>query len=626
MNYTFAVISLLSFMLAGPVAVFVLLRSPKEWLNRLFFCFSTAIALMAITDFLMKISNSAAFGLLCMRLQVFAFLYFIAFLVHFCLILADREKWLKNPFIYILIYVPPLLMTYVNWTTDLFYKGVEKDLWGYTQQFATHYWILAVYSIIYFTVPLWLSLLAWLQSASRREKKQNRLIFISFLLTFILATFFEAWMRVVGLWYPPVIVPITGLFVIFFAYAMVKQGFMVVTPGMVAENIISMMPDFLVFSGEDRKVRLINRRLTELLGYSSQDIIGKPCELLHVDKQAYEQIHEQVSKLGLVAKQKLSIRKKDGGIVPVTASASLLKDSEGDELGTIFIYHDISNEERLLAEQRETIDELTKTKERMLSILEDSTAAREETKKLYEDLKVVDRTKNQFLSVVSHELRTPLTPIIGYISMFLSGRFGELAPDYKKAAEIIMKESKHLLRLIDSVLDISRFESGKTMGLNKEPLSIKNLVEELIEVYKPQIDTRQLTLEIEISPDFPTLMADPANLLRVITNLFGNALKFTPVSGRIKIVGIKADNSVELRVIDNGIGIARENLEKIFEKFYQVDSSYTRATGGVGLGLAIAKEIVEAHGGRIWAESDGIGRGSRFCFTIPISGGITDVK
>jgi PAS domain S-box-containing protein len=604
--------------MAGAVAVFVLARAPKERLNRLFFCFSMAIAFMAMTDFLMKITGSAAFGLLCMRLQVFGFLYFIAFLSHFCLVLAGREKWIKSAFTYILGYLPPLAMGYINWNTGLFYTGVEKGPWGYTQQFAPHYWILAVYSIIYFLVPLWLSLLAWLQAAGPREKKQNRLIFISFISAFILAAFFEAWARVIGLLYPPVIVPITGLIVVFFAYAMVKHGFLVVTPGMVAERIIEMMPDLLVFSGTDRKISVVNRRLTELLGYSRQDVVGKPCELLYADTQAHEQIHEQVSKLGIVERQKLSIRKKDGSLVPAAVSASLLKDTEGDELGSIFILHDISSEERLLAEQKQTIDELTKTKERVLSILEDSTAARDETKKLYEDLKVVDRTKTQFLSVVSHELRTPLTPILGYISMFLSGRFGELAPDYKKAAEIINKESKHLLGLIDSVLDISRIESGKTLELNKEPVLIRPMVEELIEVYRPQIDARQLQLEVEIPPDFPTLVADPAMLLRVLTNLFGNVLKFTPVGGKIKIVGITRDSTVELRVIDNGIGIARENLEKVFGKFYQVDSSYTRSAGGVGLGLAIAKEIVESHGGKIWVESDGLGKGSSFCFTLPI--------
>ena len=245
-------------------------------------------------------------------------------------------------------------------------------------------------------------------------------------------------------------------------------------------------------------------------------------------------------------------------------------------------------------------------------------AVKDETKKLYEDLKVVDRMKTQFLSVISHELRTPLTPIMGYVSMYLNEQFGKLSPEYKQSAEVIMKESKHLLGLIDSVLDISRIESGKTLELEKEPILIRAMVEELIEVFKPQIDTRQLKLEVEIPPDFPTLMADPAKLLRVFTNLLGNALKFTPVGGKIKIIGITGDNTVEMRVIDDGVGIAKENLEKVFEKFYQVDSSYTRTAGGVGLGLAIAKEIVESHGGKIWVESEGLGKGSKFCFTLPI--------
>lgn len=243
-----------------------------------------------------------------------------------------------------------------------------------------------------------------------------------------------------------------------------------------------------------------------------------------------------------------------------------------------------------------------------------------ETAKLYEDLKVVDRMKTEFLSVISHELRTPLTPIKGYISMFLSGSFGVLPEGYKKGAEIIRKEADHLLGLIDGLLDVSRLERGKHLAVNREPLSIKALLEELMDVMQPQFETRRINARLELSEDLPVLLADEPMIRRLFTNLLGNALKFTPEGGWIKIVGKKEDDQTQLQVVDNGIGLARKDLEKVFDKFFQVDTSFTRAAGGVGLGLPICKEIVEAHGGRMWAESDGPGKGARFCFTLPVGG------
>lgn len=236
-------------------------------------------------------------------------------------------------------------------------------------------------------------------------------------------------------------------------------------------------------------------------------------------------------------------------------------------------------------------------------------------------LQAVDRMKTEFLAVISHELRTPLTPIKGYISMFLGELYGKLAPQYKRAAGIIQKQSDHLLGLIDSVLDVSRLERGVSMELKKEPVSVRAILDELMEAMQPQFEARQIKTKINLPKDLPTMIAEPNKIRRLLTNLLGNALKFTPLNGYIEIIGIKEDGTIQLQVIDNGIGLEKDRLEKIFDKFYQVDGTYTRAAGGVGLGLTIAKEIVEAHGGKIWAESEGLGRGTKFCFTLPVGGG-----
>ena len=223
------------------------------------------------------------------------------------------------------------------------------------------------------------------------------------------------------------------------------------------------------------------------------------------------------------------------------------------------------------------------------------------------------------MSVVSHELRTPLTPIRGYANLLLSGQMGKLSQGQIKAIEIIRYEEEHLLSLINSVLDISRLSAGKGLQIKKEPVLLKHLLEDIIQALALQFDSRQIGIEISLPVDFPTIGGDADKLTQLFTNILGNALKFTPQQGQIKVKGCAQDNLVEIQIADNGIGVAKENLEKIFDKFYQVDSSVTRAAGGVGLGLAIAREIVEAHGGKIWAESEGLGRGTTIKLTLPVT-------
>jgi len=251
---------------------------------------------------------------------------------------------------------------------------------------------------------------------------------------------------------------------------------------------------------------------------------------------------------------------------------------------------------------------------------EESVKRAEEIARLYEDLKVVDRMRTEFLAVISHELRTPMTPIKGYTSMLLSGTMGKLTPAQERAVGIIQKQNEHLQDLIDSVLEVSRMVRGRRMELSKEPVSMRVLLSDLVDALALQAETRDIRLVFSIPDDFPTLLADLTKLRRLLTNLIGNAIKFTPKGGSVEISGKLRDGDILIQVADNGIGIAKENLEKVFDRFYQVDGSYTRAAGGVGLGLAIAKEIVTAHGGKIWAESEGLGKGARFCFTLPLGG------
>jgi PAS domain S-box-containing protein len=233
-------------------------------------------------------------------------------------------------------------------------------------------------------------------------------------------------------------------------------------------------------------------------------------------------------------------------------------------------------------------------------------------------LRRLDIVKQEFLYTISNELRTPLTPIHGYLSLLLSGELGELTPKQKETLEIVLKQGQRLQNLIDSVIDISRIEAGKPLGIKREPVFLDEIVRENIENYRSAYQSKGIKLEAVFPANRIALMADQNKLLRVMENLLGNAYKYTPVGGEVRVLVTEEGGQARVSVVDTGIGLAPQHLANVFQKFYQIDNGYARSSGGIGMGLAIAREIVETHGGRIWAESQGIGRGSSFIFTLPV--------
>ena len=199
----------------------------------------------------------------------------------------------------------------------------------------------------------------------------------------------------------------------------------------------------------------------------------------------------------------------------------------------------------------------------------------------------------------------------------LAGRAGEISDSQKRFLQIVEEQSDHLTTLITDLLNLSRIEAGQ-IRMNKASISLKALTETVAERMRSHFEQKKINLTAIIQDDLPFVYADKDKLIQVLANFLTNALKFTPENGRVIIEIFEKDKtSVEARISDTGIGIPEVELEKIFEKFYQVDSSSTRQTGGAGLGLAIVKRIVEMHEGKVWAESDGLNKGSRFCFILP---------
>ncbi|HEY7316888.1 MAG TPA: ATP-binding protein, partial [Candidatus Binatia bacterium] len=230
-------------------------------------------------------------------------------------------------------------------------------------------------------------------------------------------------------------------------------------------------------------------------------------------------------------------------------------------------------------------------------------------------IEAANRHKSEFLANMSHELRTPLNAIIGFSEVLQERLFGELNEKQAEYTDDILTSGRHLLSLINEILDLSKVEAGR-MELELATFDLPLAIENARTFVRERATKHGINLDVTIDERLGDFVGDERKIKQVLLNLLSNAVKFTPEGGRIGIKARQADGSVEISVSDTGIGIAPEDQAKIFEEFRQVGGDYAHKTEGTGLGLTLAKKFVELHGGRIWVESE-VGKGSIFRFSLP---------
>ena len=243
--------------------------------------------------------------------------------------------------------------------------------------------------------------------------------------------------------------------------------------------------------------------------------------------------------------------------------------------------------------------------------------AHKELEELAAELKRATRAKSEFLANMSHELRTPLNSINGFSEILYDETAGTLNEKQKKFVNNILISGKHLLLLINQILDMAKVESGK-MKLELSSLPMKSILNEISLLVTDMVDKRKIEMLLEIAEDLPNIEGDDLKVKEIIYNLLSNAVKFTPEGGKIGMRAKKVDSKIEIVVWDTGVGIAPENMVKIFEGFFRVDTPYSRLTEGTGLGLPLSKKLVELHGGNFFVESEGLNKGTQVRFTLPI--------
>ncbi|HWQ70578.1 MAG TPA: ATP-binding protein [Patescibacteria group bacterium] len=310
-----------------------------------------------------------------------------------------------------------------------------------------------------------------------------------------------------------------------------------------------------------------------------------------------------------------------------------------DELGTLATtYNEMAKAlTRTLDERARVARELRDLNRSLEDRIRERTSQLEETNR---DLSRASRHKSEFLANMSHELRTPLNAILGFTELIIDGIYGQVPDELRESMEDIRINGRHLLRLINDVLDLSKIEAGQ-MRLNLGEYSIQSLIDSAISATRSLAAEKRLELVAQVEADLPPALGDSKRMTQVLMNLVGNAIKFTPGSGSVTVTAKSVSSSefqvpssqpetrnpkpetpkspdfIEISVADTGIGIPAEELKSIFSEFRQVDSSITREYGGSGLGLSIAKRLVEMHEGSIWADSQ-VGKGSIFYVRIPL--------
>ena len=230
-------------------------------------------------------------------------------------------------------------------------------------------------------------------------------------------------------------------------------------------------------------------------------------------------------------------------------------------------------------------------------------------------LEVASQHKSQFLANMSHELRTPLNAILGYTELIADGIYGQPTEKMLSVLKRLESNGRHLLGLINDVLDLSKIEAGQLV-LELSDYSVQDIAQTVHSALEPLAADKNLVFKVELAPKLPPGRGDGRRLTQVMINLVGNAIKFTD-AGEVVITGGATDGSFHLSVRDTGPGISDADQAKLFQEFQQADNAITRKKGGTGLGLAISKRIIEMHGGKIWIESQ-VGEGSTFSFTLPV--------
>lgn len=359
--------------------------------------------------------------------------------------------------------------------------------------------------------------------------------------------------------------------------------------------------DAVITTDVEGRVTFMNRVAESLTGWSQAEALG--CSLVDIFPIFNEQSRQPVENSALQALRAGTLVAlanhtilvaKDGSEWPIDDSGAPIRNEQGEVVGAVLVFRDISERKRMELER-----------ERLLA---NAQAAQKEAEQ-------ANRLKDEFLATASHELRTPLTAVVGWSRMLRTGKLD--ADNRARALESIERNAILQTKLIDDLLDVSRIITGKLI-LDRRPIEMAHVVSDAVNTVRPAADAKNITIETSFDAEAGPVLGDANRLQQVVWNLLSNAVKFTPKNGRIEVALRRVNSQIEISVCDSGEGISSEFLPYVFDRFRQGDGKTTRSHSGLGLGLAIVRQLVELHGGTVNAHSDGPGCGAVFKVRLPI--------
>ncbi len=333
--------------------------------------------------------------------------------------------------------------------------------------------------------------------------------------------------------------------------------------------IIKNLTDGLLFFDKEERLSLINPQAERLLNVKEKEVVGKTMEEL----ATFEPLKPFIK---FLQENRKSLYKKEFqiGEDKFLEVSSVIVVSRGEKIGTLIILHDISRE------------------------------------------KIIERMKTEFVSISAHQLRTPLSAIKWILKMILDGDLGPLLKTQKEYLEKAYTSNERMINLINDLLNVSRIEEGRFL-YRLEPADLRKIIEDILNTYKKEIQKKKLEVSFRKPRKFPSILLDKEKIGIAVQNLIENAIRYTPEKGKIILSLKKKNKEIEFFVKDTGIGIPKEQQARIFSKFFRAKNAVKMEPNGSGLGLFVTKKIIEAHGGKIWFESEE-GKGTTFYFTLPL--------
>ncbi len=362
-------------------------------------------------------------------------------------------------------------------------------------------------------------------------------------------------------------------------------------------SIVESSDDAIVSKNLDGIIQSWNEAASRVFGYSADEVIGRRITLLLPQDRLNEEtlIIERIRRGERVDHFETVRRRKDGSLIDVSLTISPIKNQEGRVVGASKIARDITQRKKTEAERDELL-------------------AREHEARA--DAEAANRLKDEFLATLSHELRNPLNAVVGYAEILLRSEETRHNEFVVKAAETIRRNALAQTRLVSDLLDLSRLQMGK-LSLEFQPVSLSTILTDAIDTVRDEANAKDISLEVAIERDV-VVEGDPLRLGQIVWNLLNNAVKFTPAGGKVSIGVRRVFNAAEFSVSDTGQGIGSDFLPHVFEIFRQGDASSVRRQGGLGIGLALVKQLAELHRGHVSVDSKGVGQGTTFTVTVPL--------